>query len=349
LVTLALCQSELENPVQAEATGQEALKLVDKLHLEAHRPFLYGALALAQGRMGQVEASIASARAGLAAAAQARTGQNPPNVAELTRAMGLADLLVQSAQPVQALAALEPVLQAAMQNEADLDRYGLRLRVGRALSLRGKILIEHGDLGAGLSDLAQAEQLMAKAPMSDGLKSQFLDRQAAGLIAQGRLGEAQCRLDDSRIRHQRLQHVGTGQFNEHVVSQVRLLMAGGRGDLAQTALTLFQPDAAFGGLRSRSAIEHDVLLAETLATQSLGPEARQRAQAVAQEIAARPQPQYVADLQARAAAVILAAASAKADKPAARPAMAHAAIGGSCTFDPARWLDLVPKATPPVR
>jgi serine/threonine-protein kinase len=349
LVTLAVCQAELDDPAQAVTTAQEALRLVDSLHLEAERPTLYGVMAAALSRLGQLDASIESARAGVAAAARGRAAQAPPNSAELALAMMLAGLLAQSAQPQQARAALDAVLQRALRTEADLDRYALRGRAARALSLRGKILIDSGEPEVGLRDLQHAEQLMAKTPVSDGQKSQFLDRLASALVAQGRLGEAQCQLDESRLLHQRLQHAGSVQINEHVVAQVRLLTAAGRGDQAQVALAAFQADAPFGGQRSRSAIEHDVLAAEANAVQRRWLEAQRRAQALADEMAARPQPQYVADLRARAAAVGRVAATGRSAGLAARPAAVRAPGGMSCNFDSARWLELAPKPVLPGR
>jgi hypothetical protein len=70
---------------------------------------------------------------------------------------------------------------------------------------------------------------------------------------------------------------------------------------------------------------------------------------LSEEIAARPQLQYVADLRARAAAVGLAAATGQSDGPAARPAAVRAPGGMTCNFDLTRWLELAPKPVLPGR
>ncbi len=267
LVTLAVCQAELDDPAQALATAREALQLVDKLHLEAERPTLWGVVARSQSRLGQLEASIASARAGLAAVAGSRTPDAPPNSAYFSVAMTLAGVLADNERPRDALAVLDELLQSPLLHEGDLDRYGLRLRFARALSLRGKLEVDLGDIDAGGRDMSRAGQLLTVVPASEGQKSEYLDRLAAVLLAQGQLGEAQCRLNESSAIHQRLQHVGTRQINEHVVVQARLLIAAGQGAQAMGVLEQFRTDPPADGQPSPSALALRALREQALAGQ----------------------------------------------------------------------------------
>jgi hypothetical protein len=107
--------------------------------------------------------------------------------------------------------------------------------------------------------------------------------------------------------HLRLQHVGTAQFNEHLVTQIRLLMEAGRGDQALPLVNLMQADRAVGGIRSRTDLERDILGAEVLAKQRLWPDALRQAREIAISIESRQERQYWADLKARADVVIGAA------------------------------------------
>jgi serine/threonine-protein kinase len=300
LVTLAVCQAEVGDPAQALATAQEALALTDRLQLETGRATIQSVIARSQGRLGQIEASIASARLGLQGVSRLRAADAPPNAAELGAATTLAGMLVDGAQPKAAWSTVDEVLKAALRDEGDLDRYGLRMRVARLLGLRGKLSIDIGDSAAGVRDLERAGELMAHTPAAEGQKSQYLDRVAVGLISQGRLGEAQCRLDEARAMHLRLQHAGTAQFNEHLVNQVRLLMAAGRGEQALPLLNVLQADPAVGGMRSRTDLEREVLGAEVLASVRRWPDALRQSQEIALTIELRPAQQFWADLKARA-------------------------------------------------
>jgi len=334
LVTLAVCQAEVSDPAQALATAQEALALTDRLQLEAERATIQSVIARSQGRLGQVEASIASARLGLQGVSSLRVADAPPNAAELGAATTLAGMLVDGAQPKAAWSMVDEVLKAALRDEGDLDRYGLRLRVARLLGLRGKLSVDIGDSAAGLHDLERAGELMARTPASEGQKSQHLDRVAAGLISQGRLGEAQCRLDEARAMHLRLQHVGTAQFNEHLVNQVRLLMAAGRGEQALPLLNVLQADLAVGGMRSRTDLEREVLGAEVLASVRRWSDALRQAQEIAVAIESRPGRQHWADLKARADVVTGAARLGTGAPGAALTPLAAATLAMTQLYDP---------------
>jgi tetratricopeptide (TPR) repeat protein len=294
LFTYGRCEGVAGDPALALASAQEGLKVIDStVKSEYHRPLLLATQAMMQLRLGLLADSIASAR-DAQQARDAQTGNKTSGSADL-----LSESLVAGARPKEALATMSPRVAWDLAHPERADRAML----ARALDTRARVLIQLGDVDGAMRDLVLAQSTVADFEPGNWLDAYRWETVAAVRLAQGRLAQAQCSLDQARIWREKRHETQTVRMNYQTVLRVALALRGGQFDAAKAQLDSFITEPAGANGVSRTELERQLLQSEILLASNQWSQALLTSSAVLEKILHSSQAAYLLDLSAQAYSV----------------------------------------------